>query len=55
MSSGCKTNSALIIFKHAKIGVRGAKTLIAHTNSLVFFRVKFHVDQGTRGAIEAKS
>jgi hypothetical protein len=55
MSSGCKAGNALIIFKHAKIGAKGAKTLITHANSLACFRVKFHFNQGTRGAIEAKS
>lgn len=55
MSSGCKARNALIIFKHAKVGAKGTKALIASAKSLAWFKVKFHFNQSTRGAIEAKS
>ncbi len=55
MSNRCKASNALIIFKHAKVGARGAKALIACANSLACLRVKFHISQRTRCAIEAKS
>ncbi len=55
MSRGCKASNALIIFKHAKVGTRRTKALTARAKSLACFKVKFHLNQSTRGAIEAKS
>jgi hypothetical protein len=55
MSNGCKVSSALIIFKHAKVGARRARALTTSANSLACLRVKFHLNQRIRGAIKAKS
>jgi hypothetical protein len=39
-----KTNNALIISEDAKVGASKARALIAHANSLMCPRVKFHLN-----------
>jgi hypothetical protein len=56
MFNECKVNYVLIASKDAKVGARGARTLMAHVNSPMCPKAKLCISQRRgKGAIRVKS
>jgi hypothetical protein len=55
VSDKCKISNTLTISKDTKVGAKGTRAMVAHTNSLVCPRAKFRPNQCKGGAIRVES